>query len=130
MTTSNEREVRRLMERLRQRMLEYEGSKQRGDESRMNTLARQIVENMRRLGEIHVDTAVREDFRRRADLFERGNTEQRSHILADVGTGLLIILATPFAIAGGAIVAAGAIVYGAGTLVKGIGNVLTGGIFQ
>lgn len=44
--------------------------------------------------------------------------------------GLFIIIAIPFAVAGGSIFAAGAVVYGAGLLIKGIGNVATLGFFS
>jgi len=85
---------------------------------------------MERLAEMSPDDQIRSYWSNRAVEFAAGNRDVREHILADIGRGLLILLATPFALAGVVLFAAGGIVYGAGSIVKGLGNVLTFGAFK
>jgi hypothetical protein len=126
---NDEENWQRALRNLEAQMAQYEKARADGDEALQGQLAIRIVEAMRNLSNIHPRPEMRNYWRGRADAFEVGDNTERGHILVDVGKGLLILLATPFALAGAAIFAAGAIVYGAGTLVKGLGNALTGGIF-
>jgi hypothetical protein len=85
---------------------------------------------MENLAEMSPDAEARSYWRNQAAGFAAGNRNVREHILADIGQGLLILLATPFALAGAVLFAAGGIVYGAGSIVKGLGNLLTFGAFK
>jgi hypothetical protein len=120
----------RELRNLQRLMAQYTGARSRGDEALSNTLAHRIVEAMQRLAQTHPDPRVREHWREKAIEFAAADETDREHILADIGKGLLILLATPFALAGGVLFAAGAIVYGVGTFVKGLGNLATGGVFR
>jgi len=113
-----------------QRLIEqYEAAKGRDDQEAINVLEPKIAAAMRRLSEGHPDPRVREYWKTRAENFAGGDKKEKEHILADVGKGLLILLATPFVLVGGVLFAAGGIIYGVGSVVKGLGNLLTGGMF-
>jgi len=90
----------------------------------------QIADVMRGLSEQHTDPMVKTYWCQRAYAFAMGTDKEKDTILDGVGRGLLILLATPFAVAGAVIFAAGSIVYGTGTLIAGIGTLLTCGRFQ
>jgi len=123
----DEENWREALRQLQGLMSQYEGAR---SETVKNRLARQIVDAMRRLGSIHPDQAVRQHWRERADAFNSADEKGKEHILADVGKGLVILLATPFLLVGAVLFAAGGILYGAGTFVKGVGRLLTGGVFD
>jgi hypothetical protein len=98
------------------------------EEERHGTSEEKILSGMRDIGEAHPDPEERKKWSAKAEAFEKADDpEHKSSILRDVGSGLAIILATPFVLAGAVIVAAGAILYGVGSLVKGIGNALSFG---
>jgi len=123
---NNQVEWRRVLRRLEGLIEMYEGA----NNALKRDLEPRIIEAMLRLAEIHPDSAVREYWGERAAAFDRADSEAKDHILADVGKGLLILLAAPFALAGAVIFAAGGIVYGAGSIVVGLGNLMTGGFFR
>jgi hypothetical protein len=108
----------------------YDDAKKAGNEDEKKKEGWKIVQGMRRLADIHPDANVRKHWEEKAKAFEKGDDKAKSHILEDIGKGLLILLATPFALAGAALFGAGAIIYGLGTFVKGLGTLLTGGIFR
>jgi hypothetical protein len=112
------RDLQRLMGR-------YEQAKRSGDEALSNGLAHEIVRTMQRLATMHSDPRVRELWRNRAEEFSAADADVKAHILDDIGKGLLILLATPFALVGAVLFAAGGIVYGVGSVVKGLGKVFT-----
>ena len=115
------------LRRLHRLMDQYKEA-QRGELSAR--LEKEIIRAMEDLAEISPDDETSRYWRNQAAEFAAGNREVKEHILADVGKGLLILLATPFALAGGVLFAAGAIIYGAGSLVKGLGKLLTFGAFE
>lgn len=123
---NNEERWQRSLRNLRRQIGEYEAAT---DEVKLR-LAPRIVATMQELATIHDDPAVREYWAERAEAFASGNTESKGHILADIGKGLLILIATPFALVGAVLFAAGGIIYGAGSIVKGLGNLLTFGAFR
>jgi hypothetical protein len=115
---------------LQERMVVYAGaSKRRDDDQEAEAEAEKVAAAMRRVGDSHTDPNVKKVWHEKADDFSKASPSERVTLFDDIGKGLLILLATPFALAGGAIFAAGAILYGAGMLVKGLGNVLTFGAF-
>jgi len=131
----DEEEWQRALRRLQQLMKLYEEARKRDDTESATALAQMITEVMQRLADIHPDPRVQEEWRARAEAFSAaGDSNEgdgvRDHILADIGVGLLILLATPFALAGAALFAAGGIIYGAGSVVMGVGNLLTLGAFK
>jgi hypothetical protein len=117
------------LHRLRRLMRQYENKI--GDDGESTArLANEIIQSMEHLAEMSPNAQVRSYWRDRAAGFAAGNRDVREHILADVGRGLLILLATPFALAGAVLFAAGGIIYGAGSIVRGLGNLLTFGVFN
>jgi len=108
----------------------YDDAKKAGNEAEKKKEEWKIVEGMRRLAHIHPDVNVRKHWEESAKAFEKGDEKTKSHILGDIGKGLLILLATPFALAGVVLFGTGAIIYGVGTFIKGLGTVLTAGIFR
>lgn len=129
---NNEQEanVRALLEALQNLMKQCEEARSRNDTTAIHSIEIKIVSTMRSVGDAYPDEESKQEWHEKADAYERGNDEEKEHILMPLAKGLAILIATPFAVAGGAIFAAGAIVYGAGKTVEGVGNVLTGGAFQ
>jgi hypothetical protein len=130
MTNGNRDEAwQEVLHRLRQLTHQYK-TQIEGNEEPTAQLAEEIIRAMEDLAKMSPDAEARSYWRNQVAGFAAGNRNVREHILADVGKGLLILLATPFALAGAVLFAAGGIVYGAGSIVKGLGNLLTFGAFK
>ncbi|KAJ7367764.1 hypothetical protein DFH08DRAFT_946742 [Mycena albidolilacea] len=95
---------------LEKKIRKYNWSK-KGDEA-------DIVESMRDLAASHNDPQVQAYWTRRATEFEKAPDSDKKAMLIDIGRGLVILIAAPFAIAG-------AILVGTGMLLKASGNFLT-----
>ena len=115
---------------LRNQMVVYENISKRGDDRATEAEAQRVAAAIRNVGDSHTDPKVRQEWHAKAENFSKAAPSERATLFDDIGTGLLILLATPFALAGAAIFAAGAILYGTGMVVKGLGNVLTGGFLS
>ncbi|KAG8770642.1 hypothetical protein FRC12_004145 [Ceratobasidium sp. 428] len=101
-----------------------------GDSARVTALDEQIGNAMRSIGQAYPAGENRTYWQNAADGFQAGNAQEKEHILMPIAKGLGIIIATPFALAGGVIFAAGAIVYGVGRVLIGLGDALTAGMFN
>lgn len=95
-------------------------------ESRIAELESSIRVGMARMAQIHPDPHTRADYRAKLAKFDSGDESGKWDVLINIATGLGIILAAPFAIAGGAILLAGSIVQGTGQVLAGLGTLLTG----
>ncbi|KAJ6530343.1 hypothetical protein DFH09DRAFT_1156967 [Mycena vulgaris] len=100
------------LKKLQKKIRKYNWTK-RGDEAI-------IVQSMRDLAASHTDPEVQTYWNRRANEFEKAPDTDKTAILKDIGRGLAILIAAPFAITG-------AILLGAGMLLKASGDMLTGG---
>ncbi|CAE6471889.1 unnamed protein product [Rhizoctonia solani] len=101
-----------------------------GDEEQVKTIDQQIVSAMRSVGDAYPDQESKDAWHTKASQYESSSAEEKEDILMPLAKGLGILIATPFAVAGGAIFAAGGILYGAGKTIQGVGNILTGGVFN
>ncbi|KAJ1305628.1 hypothetical protein OPQ81_000625 [Rhizoctonia solani] len=101
-----------------------------GDEAQVKALDRQIVSAMHDVGNAYPDQESKDAWYAKAGQYESSSAEEKENILMPLAKGLGILIATPFAVAGGAIFAAGGILYGAGKTIQGVGNLLTGGVFN
>jgi hypothetical protein len=101
-----------------------------GDQATVDSIEVKIVVTMRKVGDAYPDNESKSEWYKQAELFESGSSEEKEHILMPLTKGLGILIAAPFAVAGGAIFAAGGILYGAGKTIQGVGNLLTGGMLQ
>ncbi|KAF8603614.1 hypothetical protein BDV93DRAFT_556312 [Ceratobasidium sp. AG-I] len=130
--SDNEQEdnVRALLEALQNLMKQRDEARSHNDTAAVHSIEIKIAATMRSLGDAYPDEESKREWREKADAYEQGNDVEKEHILMPLAKGLGILIATPFAVAGGAIFAAGAIVYGAGKTVEGLGNTLTGGAFH
>ncbi|KAJ7751877.1 hypothetical protein DFH07DRAFT_825742 [Mycena maculata] len=120
-STLTEEEWRQTAAKLQKKLRKHNRAQKRGDETTIKSLEREIGELMRRLAQGHSDPAVRAEWARRADEFDKVSEVDKQNILLDIGKGLGIIVASPFILAGG-------VLYGAGLLTQGLGNLLTGGM--
>ncbi|KAJ7047890.1 hypothetical protein C8F04DRAFT_1387045 [Mycena alexandri] len=114
LSSSSEVEWQTKLKSLEKKIRKYNWSKNGPSEASV------IVDSMRDLGASHSDPKVQAYWNRRADAFERAPDADRKSILLDIGRGLGILIAAPFAIAG-------AVLIGTGMLLKASGNFLTGG---
>ncbi|KAF8211687.1 hypothetical protein K438DRAFT_2011183 [Mycena galopus ATCC 62051] len=110
-STITEEEWKEKLQKLEGKIRKYNWMK-RGDETA-------IVKSMRDLAASHNDPQVQAYWTRRANEFEKAPDPDKKAILKDIGRGLGILIAAPFAIAG-------AVLIGTGMLLKAGGNFLTG----
>lgn len=82
---------------------------------------------MRAVGDAHPEPAIRDEYYAQAAAFERSDKAGKNKIVHELGRGFAVLLVTPLALAGAALVAAGAVLYGTGKVVAGLGNLLTRG---
>ncbi|CAE6455713.1 unnamed protein product [Rhizoctonia solani] len=101
-----------------------------GDEAQVKALDQQIVSAMHSVGDAYPDEESKNAWHAKASQYESSSVAEKENILMPLAKGLGILIATPFAVAGGAIFAAGGILYGAGKTIQGVGNILTGGVFN
>jgi hypothetical protein len=113
---------------LQTQIVKYNQASEGNNSNESGKEAEKVVNAMKRAGDSHPDPKVQKVWYKRAEEFARGNREEKTTMLEDIGKGLVILIATPFALAGAAIFAAGAIVYGAGSLITGLGKAMTFGV--
>jgi hypothetical protein len=115
---------RRALEELQRHIAARQEALQRGDEHQVECLDDLILVAMSAASDAAPDAAMRSTWAERARAYAHDH-QARSGILKDIGFGVMVVLAAPVALAGGAVFAAGAIVYGAGKLIVGLGRALT-----
>ncbi|CAE6437460.1 unnamed protein product [Rhizoctonia solani] len=101
-----------------------------GDEATVKALDQEIVSAMHSVGDAYPDEESKDAWHTKAKQYDSSSADEKENILMPLAKGLGILIATPFAVAGGAIFAAGGILYGAGKTIQGVGNLLTGGVFN
>ncbi|KAJ7150468.1 hypothetical protein C8R43DRAFT_494761 [Mycena crocata] len=109
--------------KLGKKLKKYERAKKRGDDAKAKTLLEEILAEMRDFAETSPNAEDSAYWRSKADALEKASEsgdKESANILADIGMGLGIIVASPFLLAGG-------VLYGVGRWTKGLGNLLTGG---
>lgn len=129
-TPSQEENARNLLNSLQDLFQWRRDAQSRGETAAVKAIDEQIVTTMRDVGDAYPDNESKAAWHAKADQYQSSDAEEKENILTPLAKGLGILIATPFAVAGGAIFAAGGILYGAGKTIQGIGNVLTGGVFQ
>lgn len=125
--SADEEALKASLDDLKKQMVAYDTVSKKGDDRATDAEAQNVVAAIRNVGDSHTDPKVRWEWHEKAEKFSKASPSERVTLFDDIGKGLLILVATPFALAGAAIFAAGAILYGTGVLIKGIGNVMTGG---
>lgn len=94
------------------------------------TQALNVVAAMRVIGDSHPDPAVTRRWHERANDFAHAGEGRRCGMLQDIGKGLLILVATPVAVAGVAVASAGGIIYGTGLFLRGLGSLMMCGLMS
>ncbi|CAE6360471.1 unnamed protein product [Rhizoctonia solani] len=128
--TSTEENARHQLNTLQDLFQKRRDAADRGDKAQIAALDQQIVSAMHSVGNAYPDEESKDAWHAKASQYESSTAEERENILMPLAKGLGILIATPFAVAGGAIFAAGGILYGAGKTIQGVGNLLTGGVFN
>ncbi|CCO34938.1 hypothetical protein BN14_09049 [Rhizoctonia solani AG-1 IB] len=128
--TSTEENAREQLNILQDLFQKRRDAANRGDKAEMAAVDQHIVSAMHNVGNAYPDEESKDAWHSKANQYESSNAEEKENILMPLAKGLGILIATPFAVAGGAIFAAGGILYGAGKTIQGVGNLLTGGVFN
>ncbi|KAG8695983.1 hypothetical protein FRC09_008815 [Ceratobasidium sp. 395] len=128
--SNNEEAARKHLTELKVLFEERDAAVHRDDKAAIQSIEVNIVVKMRQIGDTYPDAESKSEWYQKAKIFQDGSEKDKSDILKPLAQGLGILIAAPFAVAGGAIFAAGGILYGAGKTVVGVGNLLTGGVFQ
>lgn len=100
-------------------LVRYEKAQAAGDNAAKASAAEEVPRAYRGAAEHAPDAQKADEHRRTADEWAGASDAKRGAMLHPLLKGVLVLLALPFAVAGGA-------VYGAGVLLMGIGDVLTG----
>lgn len=116
------------LENMERALVVYDKTAKKGDDKEIEAAAENVVKKMRGVGAAHTDPAVKKEWDDKAERFAKEGKVGRRTMLGDIGMGLALLIATPFALAGAAILAAGGILYGVGSIVKGLGNLMTAGM--
>jgi hypothetical protein len=77
---------------------------------------------MRDLAASHNDPQVQAYWNRRATEFERAPDSDKKAILMDIGRGLAILIAAPFAIAGAILMGTGMLIKAGGSFLSAVGK--------
>lgn len=115
------------LEELKKAMIVYGSVAKKGDEKEIQASAEEVVKKMRNLGATHTDPEIKKEWDNKADRFAKAGKAERGIMSNDIIQGLILLLATPFLLAGAVVFAAGSIIYGAGSIVRGLGNLMTFG---
>ncbi|GAB1524266.1 hypothetical protein RhiXN_06100 [Rhizoctonia solani] len=127
---SNEEDARQKLNELQDLFQKRRDADSKGDQAQVSALDREIVSAMHNVGNAYPDQESKDAWHAKASQYESSSAEEKENILMPLAKGLGILIAAPFAVAGGAIFAAGGILYGAGKTIQGVGNLLTGGVFN
>lgn len=128
--STEEKAMEEFLDILQKQVVVYERTSKQGEDEATISATEAVAEAMRNIGDGQTDTEVKKKWHDWAKQFTIGYPEQRGSILADVKKGALILIVTPFAVAGASIFAAGALLYGTGLLVQNLGNIATFGVFN
>ncbi|KAJ7723460.1 hypothetical protein DFH07DRAFT_708616, partial [Mycena maculata] len=110
-TNISEAEWQAKLQNLQKKIRKYNWTK-RGDEAA-------ILESMRDLAKSHNDPQVQAYWTRRAVDFEKAPEASKRSVLMDIGRGLVILIAAPFAIAGAVLMGTGMLLTAGGKLLAG-----------
>jgi hypothetical protein len=83
----------------------------------------QVYSTMRRVSEIHPDPVVRYEYRIKAEEIKKS----KGGAMRNIGVGLGVIILSPFALAGAALLLSGGIIAASGEAIVHIGHALTAG---
>lgn len=108
----------------------YQDARQSKDGVAASQHSARVHQLLLKAAEVHPDPSVKEKFKKDAEEWVKGDAKARDALSHPFVQGMAILLATPFALAGGALFVAGATVYGAGKLLVGLGDMLTLGQFR
>ncbi|KAK7682834.1 hypothetical protein QCA50_014218 [Cerrena zonata] len=108
----------------------YQDARKRKDNDVAAQHSERVHQLMLKAAEVHPDPTVKEKFKKDAEEWNKGDNKLKDIMSHPFVQGLAILLAAPFALAGGALFAAGALVYGTGKLIVGLGDALTFGQFR
>lgn len=110
--STEEKAMEEFLDILQKQVVVYERTSKQGEDEATISATEAVAEAMRNIGDGQTDTEVKKKWH------------------DDVKKGALILIVTPFAVAGASIFAAGALLYGTGLLVQNLGNIATLGVFN
>ncbi|KIJ40540.1 hypothetical protein M422DRAFT_82927, partial [Sphaerobolus stellatus SS14] len=112
------------VEKIERKMIEYREVVDRsGSPTEKAGAAENVATAMEEAAESHTDPKVKKYLKKKAIKFREAKTdEERDSVLMDIGKGISLLLMTPFALVGAALLAAGMILDGVAKIAKGIGK--------
>ncbi|KAF8161655.1 hypothetical protein B0H34DRAFT_388715 [Crassisporium funariophilum] len=103
---------------IQKQMVIYRQAAASGDKHAIDDAVESVASAMEEVADAHYDPKVKAKWEKKAREF-RASPGKRDSALREMGRGALILLATPFALAG-------AFIYGIGMMCSGVGSVLKG----
>ncbi|KAF8161656.1 hypothetical protein B0H34DRAFT_388705 [Crassisporium funariophilum] len=109
------------LEVVRKQMVVYREATAKGDKRGAEAAAEDVSSAMENVANAHEDPKVKREWKENARKF-RERPDERESILEEIGRGLLILLTTPFALAGAIIYSTGVMLGGVASILKGLGS--------
>lgn len=79
-------------------MVVYDKAAKKEEDKETEAAAEEVVKMMRRVGAAHTDPAVKKEWNDKAEKFAKAGKAGRRSMLGDIGMGLALLIATPFAL--------------------------------
>lgn len=112
------------LQRLEKQMVVYRQAKMRGTEKEIGGAAEDVALAMEDVATKHPDPKFKKLYRRKADKIRKSTGDNRDAVVEDIGKGLLVLLTTPFALAGAILGGVGQVLGGVGSMLREWGKVV------
>ena len=112
------------LQHLGKKMVIYREVKMRGNDQEIGGTAEDVALAMEDVATKHPDPKFTKVYRRKADKIRKSTGDNRDAVVEDIGKGLLVLLTTPFALAGAILGGVGQVLGGVGSMLRGLGKVV------
>lgn len=112
------------LQHLEKKMVIYQQAKMRGNDQEIGGAAEDVALAMEDVAAKHPDLKSKKEYRAKADKIRKSTGDNRDAVVEDIGKGLLVLLTTPFALAGAILGGVGQVLGGVGSMLRGLGKVV------
>jgi len=112
------------LQHLGKKMAIYRQAKMGGNGQGIGGAAEDVALAMEDVATKHRDLKFKKVYRAKADKIRKSTGDNREAVVEDIGKGLLVLLTTPFALAGAILGGVGQVLGGVGSMLRGLGKVV------
>ncbi|KIJ90408.1 hypothetical protein K443DRAFT_14375 [Laccaria amethystina LaAM-08-1] len=110
------------LQHLEKRMVIYRHAKTGDNDQEIGGAAEDVALAMEDVAAKHPDAKVKKAYRTKAAKIRKSTGDNRDAVVEDIGKGLLVLLTTPFALAGAILGGVGQVLGGVGSMLRGWGK--------